>query len=122
MDASLRNERLAWDTDLDLLKEETVLELELDMEERLTAFRERKMDEVATQLERQLDKREEIMRNKALIDVRRKEARIRAEIEAQLGLKRAEIETASRPVQEDGRVQDHGRGTDAREHHFANRG
>ena len=91
MDASLRNERLAWDTDLDLLKEETVLELELDMEERLTAFRERKMDEVATQLERQLDKREEIMRNKALIDVRRKEARIRAEIEAQLGLKRAEI-------------------------------
>ena len=91
VDASLRNERLAWDTDLDLLKEETVLELELDMEERLTAFRERKMDEVATQLERQLDKREEIMRNKALIDVRRKEARIRAEIEAQLGLKRAEI-------------------------------
>ncbi|GIR08007.1 MAG: hypothetical protein CM15mP18_3360 [Methanobacteriota archaeon] len=73
------------------VKEETVLELELDMEERPTAFRERKMDEVATQLERQLDKREEIMRNKALIDVRRKEARIRAEIEAQLGLKRAEI-------------------------------
>jgi hypothetical protein len=91
VDASLRNERLAWDTDLDLLKEETVLELELDMEERLNAFRERKLDEVATQLERQLDKREEIMRNKALIDVRRKEARIRAEIEAQLGLKRAEI-------------------------------
>jgi hypothetical protein len=91
VDASLRNERLSWDTDLDLLKEETVLELELDMEERLNAFRERKMDEVATQLERQLDKREEIMRNKALIDVRRKEARIRAEIEAQLGLKRAEI-------------------------------
>ena len=91
VDSSLRNERLSWDTDLDLLKEETVLELELDMEERLNAFRERKMDEVATQLERQLDKREEIMRNKALIDVRRKEARIRAEIEAQLGLKRAEI-------------------------------
>jgi hypothetical protein len=91
VDSSLRNERLSWDTDLDLLKEETVLELELDMEERLNAFRERKMDEVATQLERQLDKREEIMRNKALIDVRRKEARIRAEIEGQLGLKRAEI-------------------------------
>jgi len=31
------------------------------------------------------------MRNKALIDVRKREAQIRAEIEAQLGLKRAEI-------------------------------
>jgi hypothetical protein len=76
---------------LDLLKEETSLELEVDMEERLNAFRERKEEEVAVQLERQLDKREEIMRNKALIDVRKREAHIRAEIEAQLGLKRAEI-------------------------------
>ena len=61
------------------------------MEERLQAFKARKEEEVATQLERQLDKREEIMRNKALIDVRKREAQIRAEIEGQLGLKRAEI-------------------------------
>jgi hypothetical protein len=61
------------------------------MEERLRAFKIRKEEEVATQLERQLDKREEIMRNKALIDVRKREAQIRAEIEGQLGLKRAEI-------------------------------
>jgi hypothetical protein len=61
------------------------------MEERLQDFKSRKEEEVATQLERQLDKREEIMRNKALIDVRKREAQIRAEIEAQLGLKRAEI-------------------------------
>ncbi|MCS5526059.1 MAG: ProQ/FINO family protein, partial [Candidatus Poseidoniaceae archaeon] len=54
-------------------------------------FRTRKEDEVATQLERQLDKREEIMRNKALIEVRKREAGIRAEIEAQLGVKRTEI-------------------------------
>ena len=79
------------ETDLDLLKEETTLELEVEMEERLQAFKSRKEEEVATQLERQLDKREEIMRNKALIDVRTREAQIRAEIEAQLGLKRAEI-------------------------------
>tara|TARA_B100000767_G_scaffold93076_1_gene89487 strand:- start:2591 stop:3871 length:1281 start_codon:yes stop_codon:yes gene_type:complete len=91
VDAGLRNERLTFETDLDLLKEETSLELEVDMEERLNAFRERKEEEVAVQLERQLDKREEIMRNKALIDVRKREAHIRAEIEAQLGLKRAEI-------------------------------
>ena len=91
LDAQLRNERLTHDTDLDLLKEETTLELEIEMEERLTAFKTRKETEVATQLERQLDKREEIMRNKALIDVRKREAQIRAEIEAQLGLKRAEI-------------------------------
>jgi hypothetical protein len=38
-----------------------------------------------------LDKREEIMRNKALIEIRKREAMIRAEIEAQLGVKRAEI-------------------------------
>jgi hypothetical protein len=63
------------------------------MEERLNEFRTRKEEEVATQLERQLDKREEIMRNKALIDVRKRETHIRAEIEAQLGLKRAEIRT-----------------------------
>ena len=61
------------------------------MEERLRDFKTRKEEEVATQLERQLDKREEIMRNKALIDVRKREAQIRAEIEGQLGLKRAEI-------------------------------
>ena len=61
------------------------------MEERLAAFRTRKQEEIAVQLERQLDKREEIMRNKALIDVRKREASIRAEIEAQLGLKRAEV-------------------------------
>ena len=91
VDAQLRNERLTHETDLDLLKEETALELEVEMEERLQAFKSRKEEEVATQLERQLDKREEIMRNKALIDVRKREAQIRAEIEAQLGLKRAEI-------------------------------
>jgi len=91
VDAGLRNERLTFETDLDLLKEETSLELEIDMEERLNDFKVRKENEVATQLERQLDKREEIMRNKALIDVRKREASIRAEIEAQLGLKRAEI-------------------------------
>lgn len=91
LDAQLRNERLSHDTDLDLLKEETTLELEIKMEERLNDFKARKETEVATQLERQLDKREEIMRNKALIDVRKRETQIRAEIEAQLGLKRAEI-------------------------------
>jgi hypothetical protein len=91
VDAQLRNERLTHETDLDLLKEETSLELEVEMEERLRDFKSRKEEEVATQLERQLDKREEIMRNKALIDVRKREAQIRAEIEAQLGLKRAEI-------------------------------
>jgi len=91
IDGRLRNERITHETDLDLLKEETVLELEADMEERLSEFRTRKEDEVATQLERQLDKREEIMRNKALIEVRKREANIRAEIEAQLGIKRAEI-------------------------------
>jgi len=73
------------------LKEEIVLELEVDMEDRLEQFKNRKEDEVASQLERQLDKREEIMRNKALIEVRKREALIRSEIEAQLGLKRAEI-------------------------------
>ena len=63
VDAGLRNERLTFETDLDLLKEETSLELEVDMEERLNAISEaRKEKEVATQLERQLDKREEIMR------------------------------------------------------------
>ena len=91
IDGRLRNERITHETDLDLLKEETVLELESEMEERLAEFRSRKEEEVATQLERQLDKREEIMRNKALIEVRKREANIRAEIEAQLGVKRAEI-------------------------------
>ena len=79
------------DTTLDLVKEETALELELEMESRLSEFRLAKETEVAEQLERQLSKREEIMRNKALIEVRKREATIRAEIEAQLGLKRAEI-------------------------------
>ena len=91
IDARLRNERLTLDTTLDLVKEETALELELEMESRLSEFRLAKETEVAEQLERQLSKREEIMRNKALIEVRKREATIRAEIEAQLGLKRAEI-------------------------------
>ena len=42
MDAQLRNERLTHETDLDLLKEETSLELEVEMEERLQAFKTRK--------------------------------------------------------------------------------
>ena len=100
VDAGLRNERLTFETDLDLLKEETSLELEVDMEDRLNEFRVRKEEEVATQLERQLDKREEIMRNKALIDVRKRETHIRAEIEAQLGLKRAEIRTRLQTLSE----------------------
>ena len=100
VDAGLRNERLTFETDLDLLKEETSLELEVDMEDRLNEFRTRKEEEVATQLERQLDKREEIMRNKALIDVRKRETHIRAEIEAQLGLKRAEIRTRLQSLSE----------------------
>jgi hypothetical protein len=100
VDAGLRNERLTFETDLDLLKEETSLELEVEMEERLNNFRVRKEEEVATQLERQLDKREEIMRNKALIDVRKRETHIRAEIEAQLGLKRAEIRTRLQSLSE----------------------
>ena len=83
-----------------MLKEETSLELEVEMEERLNEFRVRKEEEVATQLERQLDKREEIMRNKALIDVRKRETHIRAEIEAQLGLKRAEIRTRLQSLSE----------------------
>jgi len=91
IDAGLRNERLTFDTHLELLKEETALELEVDMEDRLEEFKQRKEEEVSSQLERQLDKREEIMRNKALIEIRKREALIRAEIEAQLGLKRAEI-------------------------------
>ena len=91
IDAGLRNERLTFETHLELLKEETALELEVNMEDRLEEFKQRKEEEVATQLERQLDKREEIMRNKALIEIRKREALIRAEIEAQLGLKRAEI-------------------------------
>ena len=35
IDGRLRNERITQETDLDLLKEETVLELEAEMEERL---------------------------------------------------------------------------------------
>jgi hypothetical protein len=67
------------------------MELEVEMESRLREFRSRKETEVTDQLERQLSKREEIMRNKALIEVRRRESEIRAEIEAQLSVKRAEI-------------------------------
>ena len=113
VDAQLRNERLTYETDLDLLKEETTLELEVEMEERLRDFKTRKEEEVATQLERQLDKREEIMRNKALIDVRKRESQIRAEIEGQLGLKRAEISDRLKGLSEDGLVQGNGRRKDA---------
>ena len=79
------------ETNLDLIKQETSLDLEVEMEAELAAFRAQKEQEVAEQLERQVAKREEIMRNKALIEVRRKESEIRAEIEAQLAIKRAEI-------------------------------
>ena len=61
------------------------------MEQRLGEFRERKEREVVEQLERQMSKREEIMKNKALIEVRRREAEMRAEIEAALAVKRQEI-------------------------------
>ena len=49
----MRNERITHETSLDLLKEETVLSLEVEMEERLQAFKQRKEEEVAAQLERQ---------------------------------------------------------------------
>ena len=91
IDAQMRNERITRETDLDLLREETGLELEVEMEARLEEFRGRKMEEVATHLEKQLLKLEEIMRNKALIEVRRREGEIRKEIESQLGIKREEI-------------------------------
>jgi hypothetical protein len=91
IDARVRNEKISHETSLDLIKQETAMELEVEMESRLREFRGRKEQEVTDQLERQLSKREEIMRNKALIDVRRRESEIRAEIEAQLALKRAEI-------------------------------
>ena len=91
IDARIRNDRIAQETNLDLIKQETSLDLEVEMEAELAAFRAQKEQEVAEQLERQVAKREEIMRNKALIEVRRKESEIRAEIEAQLAIKRAEI-------------------------------
>ena len=91
IDAQMRNERITRETDLELLREETGLELEVEMEARLEEFRGRKMEEVATHLEKQLLKLEEIMRNKALIEVRRREGEIRQEIESQLGIKREEI-------------------------------
>jgi hypothetical protein len=91
IDARVRNEKISQETALDLLKEETSMELEVEMEARLKEFRDRKEGEVTDQLDRQLAKREEIMRNKALIEVRRRESEIRAEIEAQLAVKRAEI-------------------------------
>ena len=91
IDARVRNEKISQETSLDLLKQETAMELEVEMEARLREFRGRKEEEVTDQLERQLAKREEIMRNKALIEVRRRESEIRAEIEAQLSVKRTEI-------------------------------
>ena len=91
IDSRIRNERIAQETNLDLIKQETSLDLEVEMEAELAAFRAQKEEEVTEQLERQVAKREEIMRNKALIEVRRKESEIRAEIEAQLAIKRAEI-------------------------------
>ncbi len=91
IDSRIRNTRIAEETNLDLIKQETSLDLEVEMEAELAAFRAQKEQEVAEQLERQVAKREEIMRNKALIEVRRKESEIRAEIEAQLAIKRAEI-------------------------------
>ena len=100
IDAIIRNERLTKETELDLIKEETSLELEIEMEARLNEYRERKIDEVAEQLEKQLVKREEIMRNKALIEVRRRENQIRKEIEAQLGIKRAEIKNRMKKLEE----------------------
>ena len=42
VDAQLRNERLTWEVDLDLLKDETAMELEMNMEERLRAFKARR--------------------------------------------------------------------------------
>ena len=90
IDGRLRNERITQETDLDLLKEETVLELEAEMEERLAEFEREKRKKSQLNL-RDNSTREEIMRNKALIEVRKREANIRAEIEAQLGVKRAEI-------------------------------
>ena len=100
IDAIIRNERLTKETELDLIKEETSLELEIEMEARLNEYRERKIDEVAEQLEKQLVKREEIMRNKALIEVRRRENQIRKEIEGQLGIKRAEIKNRMKKLEE----------------------
>ena len=91
IDARLRNERISLETSLDLVRQETALDLEVEMEQRLGEFRERKEREVVEQLERQMGKREEIMRNKALIEVRRREAEMRAEIEAALAVKRQEI-------------------------------
>ncbi|MEC9173829.1 MAG: hypothetical protein VX804_02030, partial [Candidatus Thermoplasmatota archaeon] len=91
IDARLRNERISLETSLDLVRQETALDLEVEMEQRLGEFRERKEREVVEQLERQMSKREEIMRNKALIEVRRREAEMRAEIEAALAVKRQEI-------------------------------
>ena len=91
IDSRIRNQRIAHETNLDLIKQETSLDLEVEMEAELAAFRAQKEREVAEQLDRQVAKREEIMRNKALIEVRRKESEIRAEIEAQLAIKRAEI-------------------------------
>ena len=91
IDAQMRNERITRETDLDLLREETGLELEVEMEARLKELRGRKMEELAPHLEKQLLKLEEIMRNKALIEVRRREGEIRKEIESQLGIKREEI-------------------------------
>jgi len=91
IDARIRNERISQETSLDLIRQESSLDLEVEMETRLVEFRAAKEREVVEQLDRQIAKREEIMKNKALIEVRRREAEIRAEIEASLAAKRQEI-------------------------------
>ena len=58
IDARLRNERISLETSLDLVRQETALDLEVEMEQRLGEFRERKEREVVEQLERQMSKRE----------------------------------------------------------------
>ena len=100
IDAIIRNERQGRETDLDLLREETTLEKEVDMQHRLNEFRIKKEREFTEQLERQLKKREDLMKNRALIDVRKREAQIRAEIEAQLGIRRAAVRERIRTLNE----------------------
>ena len=50
IDARLRNERISLETSLDLVRQETALDLEVEMEQRLGEFRERKEREVVEQL------------------------------------------------------------------------
>ena len=54
IDSRIRNERIAQETNLDLIKQETSLDLEVEMEAELAAFRAQKEQEVAEQLERQV--------------------------------------------------------------------